>query len=424
MKILIGIQEIAGYYSLLQKGLVERGVCCKFVQIKSNKFDYNNIPNGLFIDIVNKISKKTYKFKDKSLFLKVIWKMMSIALSYLVFIVSLFNTTHYIFGFSTSFLPLNLDIAILRLLGKKVIFIFHGSDSRPGYLDYGMLTKFGGKPRLQKRFAKEIRIQKRKIDYINRYSNWIVDSPFTSYFHSGKIINWFSIGLPTTDSCLGKGVNMPDKFKILHAPSSSEVKGTILIEEAISKYKGRIEYVKLEGVSNDAVKICLQEVDFIVDQAYSDTPCATLTMEAAALGVPSIVAGESFHDPEYFKATGLTEWPSYVCAPEEIGKSIERFLQEPKLRKKVIEAATRLSHEWNYLKLADRFIKVFNNDIPSEWIFEPEKLSVFQLGCGVKRERVIDAITLLVNSQGIDVLQLNDKVIVMEAINKMLDEVA
>ena len=74
--------------------------------------------------------------------------------------------------------------------------------------------------------------------------------------------------------------------KVLHAPSSSSIKGTKVIEATIERLQKEgipLEYVRLSGVSNDQVIEVLADVDVVVDELILHGP-GWLSFEAMASG--------------------------------------------------------------------------------------------------------------------------------------------
>ena len=75
------------------------------------------------------------------------------------------------------------------------------------------------------------------------------------------------------------------KFRILHAPSNPNFKGTEEIRDTIKCLKNEnidFEYIEITNASNEKVLAELNACDLVIDQLYSDTPMATLAAEAAS----------------------------------------------------------------------------------------------------------------------------------------------
>ena len=117
-------------------------------------------------------------------------------------------------------------------------------------------------------------------------------------------------------------------IRILHSPSSPEVKGTYLIRQAINALKAKgypIDYVEIMGKPNTVVIAELEKCDFIVDQLYSDTPMSGFATEAAFFGKTAVVGGygwqevEKLFSPNQMKLKIETYCAHYrvVCYPEK-----------------------------------------------------------------------------------------------------------
>ena len=88
-------------------------------------------------------------------------------------------------------------------------------------------------------------------------------------------------------------------FRILHAPSNPNFKGTEEIRNTIKCLKNEnidFEYIEITNASNEKVLAELKACDLVIDQLYSDTPMATLAAEAAYCGKPTIVGGYGFEE--------------------------------------------------------------------------------------------------------------------------------
>src|SRR3989304_9419354 len=114
MRVLHAPLNIAGQMTLLTSELRSLGVDCKGMQLYSPKFGYETDFN-LNIDKTGRSGKYLRQLK---FFLGNFLK---------------FDIFHFYFGLSL--LPFHLDLPILKLLGKKIVFHFRGSDIRnPNYV--------------------------------------------------------------------------------------------------------------------------------------------------------------------------------------------------------------------------------------------------------------------------------------------------
>ena len=142
----------------------------------------------------------------------------------------------YGFAFTISWYP-RFELRFARWLGRRIVFIFHGSDSRPPYLDPQTLShNVGTGIGTLRHLVAECHAKVRRCDSL---ADEVIDNPFSSHFHGRICVNWHAIGIPYA--------NVPpeplpppqhDGVRVLHAPSHPESKGTPRIRDAIARLLG------------------------------------------------------------------------------------------------------------------------------------------------------------------------------------------
>jgi len=208
-------------------------------------------------------------------------------LAFWIFIRSLFRYSHFYFLSGETLLTRKLrpmELRIYKILGKKVIFHFVGSDIRdPDFIrwkanhinDY-LLDPPGRE--------KSKAWQKKLIADAEKYADQIFVStpdllelcPSAQYFplvlDDEKFLS--ELKLASNKDSFFKS----DKVKILHAPSNSEIKGSKHIDETIEKLKGKIdfEYINAKQLNLDSGTTypvsryqlfqLYQEADIVIDQ--------------------------------------------------------------------------------------------------------------------------------------------------------------
>ena len=99
----------------------------------------------------------------------------------------------FIFGFASTFFGY-LELPLLKLFRRRVVFIFHGSDSRPPYLDGAVPTAdAGSRPDALVRSTRRV---KRRVRTIDRWADVVVDNPLSAHFHERPIVSFLAIGIP------------------------------------------------------------------------------------------------------------------------------------------------------------------------------------------------------------------------------------
>ena len=406
-KIFIGITEIAGYYGNLQRGFDEIGIKAKFFNLKENPFKYEHQKDSRMLNIYRFIRFKRTSAKRTDICSHFFLKFFQKALKFAIFISAIFQYDVFIFGFSKSFYS-NYDLPILRALGKKIIFVFHGTDIRPSFI--------GGRHR-DKNFEQLISIIRRKKDRlsrIERFADVVVSHPLFSHFLKRPFIDWLHIGIPyfTTNKFNQKGSKKIDeRIRILHSPSNPEIKGTSKIRASIENLKSKgypIDYMEILGKPNAIVLSEIYKSDFIVDQIYSDTPMAGFATEAAFAGKPAIVGGYGWKDIEHIYAPDQIP-PSYRCHPDELESAIKKLTIDKSLRLSLgVEAKNFVEKHWTAKEVAKRFLRLIDGNAPSEWIYDPKKIRYLH-GAGVSEREIKRNIRSIITTGGKEALQLSDK---------------
>jgi hypothetical protein len=321
----------------------------------------------------------------------------------------------FIFAFGHSLWPFNLDLPLLRLFKKTTIMhLGHGSEARPPYLG-GQLHLDAWTREGSRKLARESKRRRRTVQMSERYSSVTIGSPFsTHYFATKPFINAFQIGIPQTlGSC--PQVNRMIKterqeFKVLHAPSKPEVKGTSRIISAIEELKSEglnISLVLLSGVTNHVVRKTICEVDLVVDQVYSDTPLPGLATEAASQGRATIVAGYGLEDLELFLPAGLGG-ASITCHPNLIKAAIRDALISGKYATQGELAREFVGNTLSPTDVAKRVQKILDKAVPSSWWVDPHAVSYLH-GAGQSECQSIRQIQGMVSKLGPSSLQLDHK---------------
>lgn len=327
----------------------------------------------------------------------------------------------FIFGYGQSLLPCNLDLPLLRILGKRVISVLaHGSEARPPFVDGALLSGDGRMPTaaIVRKLAKT---RRRRVRRHLRYASVVIGAPYSTTPYSHRpMINLFAIGVPCDAlACQQQQdcstLRLPEtnrpSIRILHAPSHPAAKGSRLISGAIDRLRSRgyqIEFVTLTGRPNADVQHELRLCDFVVDQTYSDTPMAGLATEAARFGKPSVVAGYGIGRLREHVPQGMFP-PSMLCHPDELESAIEELLVDERQRAALGLAAQSFVHErWAACAVAERFLCVIEGEIPAHWWIDPTSVSYIE-GWGIENKASSASVRQLILDYGLDVLQLSHR---------------
>lgn len=418
-RILIGLREIAGFYSNLKKGFKEKGVECTFINLQGHIFEYggDDTPNFL-VKLTKEIGRNLYGF-EKNIpnmsFLKlfktgVIFGVVQILKTFLFFW-AMAKYDVFIFGANSTFL-FYLELPVAKIFGKKVIYIFHGSDSRPIYLN-GSIMGQDGKVLINKCIILT-KIQKLILRIIEKYAFAIINYPPQAYFHKQEFIKGLVIGFPYENSHIKTKSSLTQEkqpVRILHAASNMEARGTAIIRKIIKNIKKKgynIDYIELIRKPNNKILEELRKCDFVVDEVYSDSPLAGLATEAAFLGKPTIVGGYySDYVMKDYEAKYIP--PSLFCHPDKLEESIEKLIKQEKYRKYLgARAQSFVQRNWRPKKVAERFIRILTGNIPMDWNYDPREIKYLN-GYGLSEKRLKKILQSIIRKKGIKALGLSDK---------------
>jgi hypothetical protein len=411
MKILMGVTEIAGYYSALQEGLIKLGHNVQFFQSSPHAMAYQQVKNNLLTSLTNRLCHylTDKQGRERLKCVSAIYSLIRRVVAAIYFTITLPYFTHYIYGFGTTYYFRNLDLVLLKVLRKKVLCVFHGSDSRPPYLNGGQ-KNFASQVDIEDLHRRTVRVYK-KIKFIERWSTYTLDNFASSHFHATPFLNHYSIGVPLRRFEEPRACNEHSRVSVLHCPSNPLVKGSAIIidcmEKIVAKYPF-VEFTTITGRPNSEVLEALRRCDFVIDQMYSDTPLAHFASESAALGKFSIVGGYGWSQA-WLEKSGLSEFPSYVCKPDELFESVEKLILDLELRNNLARSAHQLACHWDYRKVAARIAQILEGNPSESWFLESVDLPAFHSGAGLPALQVKSLMRQLVDYKGWSALCLDNK---------------
>ncbi|GAG37086.1 unnamed protein product, partial [marine sediment metagenome] len=241
--------EVAGYYTSLRKGFEEIGITADFVDLSGNPFAYGRARKmGITAKALRAMRKALGIVVRSPNMQRRLHRILQTLTGIPLLVKGLWKYDVFIFGFGTSLMAFR-DLPILKALGKRIIYVFHGSDIRPPYIDGAqLLGKYGLTARQAIRQAERL---KRMIRRIERYADVMVDLPTQGLFHEKPFVNWLRIGIPFQRPDVKEKAadsRLPERgaVRILHSPSHPEAKGTDRVRDTIESLRAKgyaIEYV-------------------------------------------------------------------------------------------------------------------------------------------------------------------------------------
>ncbi len=333
-RVFAGLIEIAGYYGHLLHGLKEVGCKVEMVTITPHPFGYKEPPCGWTGAMVRWYFRRVFTHEEWPAFFP---RWLRRLIGWITIWLAALQHDVFIFSYGLSFAddPLGPGLRPLRALGRKVIFIFNGSDSRATYCDRTGYH-IGGEHTDAASLLRMIREKSEKLKRVHELADLVIDYPLSGHHHPRRYVDFIRLGIPTVVNAPESlppppGEGVPGRpVRILHCPSETGIKGSADVRRVMARLKRDgldIEFIELRGVSNARVMEELRRTDIVVDQLYSDTPMAGFAREAAQLGRPVIVGGYAWkylkhHLPE-------DEWPpSVLCAPDDLESCLRAFLAE------------------------------------------------------------------------------------------------
>lgn len=373
-RIFIGFSEVAGYYTNLTKGFEKLGIAYLFITFGQHKFRYGNTEATVAQKVIHYLIHK-YTATSKRNPLWIIWFILYGMSRVSLFLWVLLRYDVFIFSYNASFFGF-YDLPLLKFFRKKIIYVYHGSDNRPPYLNGSYIHS--GYP-LEQIFTltKKLYEKNKKVE---KYADHIITAPCISQFFNRELIQYLAIGAPVDLSYI-QDINHTKgtRIKIVHAPSGRKQKGSDdfaqIIKELINEGYP-IDYEELFNVPNRVVLEKLSACDFVLDELYSDTTLAGLGTEAAYFGKPTIVGGY-YHDmAKDLKETPLP--PSLYVDPAEIKQAIVKLIEDVAYRNELGEQAKKyVDTYWSPKEVASRYLRLFYDDVPEEWLYHPKEVDYF-----------------------------------------------
>lgn len=402
--VLIGFREISGYCRNLRAGFEEIGVRATFVDLWEDPRGYASATDqGGLTRLVAWLHRRAIASSGP---LRPVWRLLYRSAMVVLFASALVRYDTFVFRSSYSFFSLR-ELPLLRALGKTVIHVYLGSDTRPSYLNGAEVAD--GRPLAD--LARRTADKRRLLARVERHATWIVSHGPSSHLHARPFVGFLTIGLPSPVG--GESPAVPDPARsvalALHAPSNLDAKGTLEVREAVDRLRAAgiaVELREVRDVPNREVLAAIAASDFVIDQAYSDTPMATFAAEAAALGRPAVVGGYAWDELRAeTPAAGLP--PAQLCDPSGLDAAVRQLVDDPGHRDELGRAArTFLRTTWSPAAVARRFLQLIDGEAPAGWFVDPATIRNVT-GVGLSAARARETVSRLVDELGPGALQLD-----------------
>lgn len=378
-RVFIGLMEVAGYYTNLCSGLRSLGFKADMFILSENRFHYPDLTSQSKLLRAIK-SLESRRSPDNVVLVRAVSLILGELLLAVLLLTSVSKYDVFIFSFGKTFLRTNVDLLLLRLLGKKIIVnVGHGSDSRPPLLDGSRLDVDSLKFVTFVSLVFAGMVQKLRLRRIEKLAHVVIGAPNYS-FHALKrpFVNTFVFGLPMTLESLSReplvSKDAGDPVRIFHAPSSMRTKGSSGIAAIIAKLQndGRnIEFVVASGLPHHEALRLMSTCDLVVDQLFSDSPLSGVSAEACAMGVPAVISG--FGLGSLPSCIPKEYWPPVIISsPSGLQITLENLIRDKANLKQLGEFAKNHARgNWNQVRFAEKFALLFGS-FPDSWLVSPK----------------------------------------------------
>jgi hypothetical protein len=409
MRVFIGFSEVAGYYTSLCEGLEGLGHKVVFFSFGRNPYNYKIETTVSFAQAFIWKTEQVIK-KRRHLVTRKAAYMFHVLARSIVIMPSMMRSDLILLNYCGT-LCFYIDIAILKLLGKKIVYIFHGTDARPPCINGKFIYPYYNLARLRKMtLEKHIRIR-----IIECLSSARIVQPSCAQMFRRPILNYNLIGnpwpaSPSTNQTTTRGANTI--FTIVHAPSNPQNKGTVKITNAVNSLHKKgydIRYVLIENRPNEEVRKMLEKADLLVDELWSDTRIAGLAAEAASLGVPTLV-GSYYTQIQWDIDSDGTDPLVFVADPDNIELHIESCIIDKQKLVSVSENLLKQRNKHFPISFAMRFLEAVSSNknvgYNQRWLYNTNLCS-YLFGWGAPSNHVTKVITEYVQKYGVRSLHCN-----------------
>lgn len=408
-RVCIAPNDVASYYSGLRDGLATHGIECWFFCFDYTPYTrYRPCPSAPWLErLVYHIASSP--FLAKTLAGRLLARFLLLILRPVCCLAATLYCDVFVFGFGCTFLR-RLELPFLRLLGRRLIFVFNGSDTRPAWMS-GLYLLGPNRPDADA-ILRETQRQQRCIRTIERYADEIICHPLSAQLLTKPFVNHLIVGHPfAPGETLPETIDKPDgtRLHVLHAPTRPLQKGSPQFGEAIARLRTSgvaVEYYEITGRPNHEVLLAITTSDLVLDQLYSDIPLAGLATETAALGRPLFVGGYGHAELARFKGDNPIPTAHYFH-PDDLDKALRMFAADPAYRERLAaEIKTFALEQWNPPAMAQRFLRLLTAGTPADWYVDPATLNYWQ-GWGASEDAVRRGIAALIAHAGEKALGLN-----------------
>lgn len=402
-RVLVGLGETAGYCARLTDGLRGVGVTADHLNLGADPMRYGDEAASPIVRLARWLAQRRRSGPGP----RPVWAMLHRLTLVWLFLDAIRRYDAFVLRAGDSFFALR-DLPLLRRLGKTVVVVFFGSDSRPSYLNGAEIRAGHDGATL----ASITAAKRRMVAVTERHATRVICHPMSAQLHRRPFVAFLEVGIPRRLPDLVPPPPAPGgPVRFLHAPSRDRDKGTDRVRAAVEAVAAEgiaVELRVVSGVSNAEVQVAIAESDVVIDQPYSDTPMAALAAEAAALGRPAIVGGHGWDELRAVTPPDAMP-PTFVCRPDELADAVRRLATDQALRLDLGRAARRFVEErWTPQTVAERFLALIRGEAPAGWVVDPARVG-YVLGAGAPAPEIREAVRRVLQAAGPPGLGVGDR---------------
>lgn len=284
MKVFVGISEIANMVSAYSRGFEKAG--CQTYSVIGNRNPF--LPAAKYDLVLSEVVGDIAGAQQLSTML---WlRIKSRLIAWKTFLHALFSCDLFVYVTGGSLLPAYLDYALIRLLRKKLVVAFLGSEIRHWYAYAEEMAQIGKQEAIEPVVAvfrdhayADYDAIVARISAAERYADIILSQPGFAQLQTRPYMR-VTVGLDLTQFPfhLSEGTTP----LVLHAPSSRGVKGTDYVLQAVDTLRSEgldFEFRLIEGMAHPELVKLLGSAAIVVDELFSDT-IGVLSTESMATG--------------------------------------------------------------------------------------------------------------------------------------------
>jgi glycosyltransferase involved in cell wall biosynthesis len=365
MRILVGLAEACNIIATYAKGFRALGLMA-FSVVDTVKPLYSD---SHYDRVLDRLAFHSWKNRGLRRLLK---RVLMAFFRMVVFIEALIRCDTFVLLFGISFLPWNLDYPILKLLRKRLVCVFLGSDVRYGPAYQVEMEMLGVGNDVQP-FTKYVlglrgvtyRTKMRTVRMAERYADLILSQPGFAQLQSRP---YMRMNIPLDLSLFEFEIPRRDVPLVIHAPSNKDIKGTRFVFEAVERLRSsgvQFDFQLIEGLPNSELRNLLSRSDILVDELFSET-VGTLSLEAMAAGNAVLVR----YMAEY--AGVPVSCPAQNVTMTTVEERLVRLVQDRNLRRGLaIEGRSFVEKHHDHVKVAHEILTWLLKLPDLEYDFEP-----------------------------------------------------